>query len=128
MVDEVTVRELAGIEEMTAASTLWDSIWSRSAPSGADAAGAVDHEIDPSLMVALAHAGSYLAGAFVGDTIVGAALGFWGSPAYGALHSHITGVRPSHAGQGIGSSIKHHQRDWVLAQGGHAITWTYDPL
>lgn len=128
VVDEVTVRELAGIEEMTAASTLWDSIWSRSAPSGADAAGAVDHEIDPSLMVALAHAGSYLAGAFVGDTIVGAALGFWGSPAYGALHSHITGVRPSHAGQGIGSSIKHHQRDWVLAQGGHAITWTYDPL
>jgi predicted GNAT superfamily acetyltransferase len=131
VVDDVTVRELTGIEEMTAASTLWDSIWSRSVPSGAGAAGAsgaAGHEIDPSLMVALAHAGSYLAGAFVGDRIVGAALGFWGSPAYGALHSHITGVLPGSAGQGIGSSIKHHQRDWVLAQGGHAITWTYDPL
>ena len=79
-------------------------------------------------MVALSHAGSYLAGAFVGDAMVGAALGFWGSPAYGALHSHITGVLPSHAGQGVGSLIKNHQRDWVLAQGGSAITWTYDPL
>jgi predicted GNAT superfamily acetyltransferase len=128
VVDDVTVRELAGIDEMTAASTLWDSIWSRSVASGAGAGGAADHEIDPSLMVALAHAGSYLAGAFVGDTIVGAALGFWGSPAYGALHSHITGVLPRNAGQGVGSLIKHHQRDWVLAQGGHAITWTYDPL
>ena len=79
-------------------------------------------------MVALSHAGSYLAGAFVGDAMVGAALGFWGSPTYGALHSHITGVLPSHAGQGVGSLIKNHQRDWVLAQGGSAITWTYDPL
>ena len=119
VVDEVAVRELAGVTEMTVASSLWDSIWAR-ADSG--------HEVDPSLMVALSHAGSYLAGAFVGDVMVGAALGFWGSPAYGALHSHITGVLPSHAGQGVGSLIKNHQRDWVLAQGGNAITWTFDPL
>ena len=119
MVDHVAVRELAGITEMTVASSLWDSIWAR-ADSG--------HEVDPSLMVALSHAGSYLAGAFVGDAMVGAALGFWGSPTYGALHSHITGVMPSHAGQGVGSLIKNHQRDWVLDQGGSAITWTYDPL
>ncbi len=119
VVDDVAVRELAGIQEMTAASSLWDSIWLR-AEAG--------HEVDPSLMVALSHAGSYLAGAFVGETLVGAALGFWGSPTYGALHSHITGVLPAHAGQGVGSLIKNHQRDWVLAQGGSAITWTYDPL
>ncbi|HEY5785550.1 MAG TPA: GNAT family N-acetyltransferase [Microlunatus sp.] len=120
MVDEgVTVRELTGIQEMTAASTLWDQIWLR-AEAG--------HEVDPSLMVALSHAGSYLGGAFVGETLIGAALGFWGSPAYGALHSHITGVLPAYAGRGVGSLIKNHQRDWVLAQGGNAITWTYDPL
>jgi predicted GNAT superfamily acetyltransferase len=123
--ERVTVRELSGIEEMTAASTLWDSIWSR-VEAG--------HEVDPALMVALAHAGGYLAAAFVGgggDTgseMVGAALGFWGSPASSALHSHITGVLPTHAGQGVGTAIKLHQRDWVLGRGGTSITWTYDPL
>ncbi len=138
--EDVTVRELAGIQEMTAASTLWDTIWSRSGPadpgpagpgsprSGPVGAGGADHEIDPSLMVALSHAGSYVAGAFVDEAMIGAALGFWGSPAYGALHSHITGVLPTYAGRGVGSLIKNHQRDWVLARGGSAITWTYDPL
>jgi predicted GNAT superfamily acetyltransferase len=122
--DQVTVRELSGIAEMTAASTLWDSIWNR---------GETGHEVDPALMVALAHAGGYVSAAFVdgggaGSVMVGAALGFWGSPAYGALHSHITGVLPTYAGQGVGTAIKLHQRDWVLAHGGTAITWTYDPL
>jgi predicted GNAT superfamily acetyltransferase len=119
VVDDVTVRELAGSREMVAASTLWDAIWFR-ADSG--------HEVDPALMVALSHAGGYLAAAFVGPTMVGAALGFWGVPTDGTLHSHITGVLPEHAGRGIGSAIKAHQRDWVLARGGTAITWTFDPL
>ena len=113
------VRELSGIAEMTAASTLWDTIWARR-ESG--------HEVDPALMVALSHAGGYLAAAFDGDTMVGAALGLWGPPAYGTLHSHITGVLPSYAGQGVGAAIKNHQRDWVLDRGGVAITWTFDPL
>lgn len=118
-VTEVQVRELSGIAEMTAASTLWDTIWARREPG---------HEVDPALMVALSHAGGYLAAAFDGDTMIGAALGFWGSPAYGTLHSHITGVLPSYAGRGVGAAIKNHQRSWVLDRGGAAITWTFDPL
>lgn len=113
------VRELSGIAEMIAASTLWDTIWARE-ESG--------HEVDPALMVALSHAGGYLAAAYEGDTMIGAALGFWGSPASGTLHSHITGVLPAYAGQGIGAAIKNHQRSWVLDRGGNAITWTFDPL
>lgn len=113
------MRELSGIEEMTAASTLWDSIWAR-----ADAG----HEVDPALMVALSHAGGYLGAAFEDGELIGAALGFWGSPSYGALHSHITGVHPAYVGRGVGSAIKQHQRAWVLERGGAAITWTYDPL
>lgn len=116
---EVRVRELSGIEEMIAASTLWDSIWFRTEAG---------HEVDPALMAALSHAGGYLAGAYDGEQLVGATLGFWGAPAYGALHSHITGVLPAYAGRGIGSAMKLHQRDWVLSRGGSAITWTYDPL
>lgn len=119
MVDDVTVRELTGSREMTDASTLWDAIWFR-----ADAG----HEVDPALMVALAHAGGYLAAAFVGEEMVGAALGFWGVPSSGTLHSHITGVLPGHAGRGIGPALKQHQREWVRDRGGNAITWTYDPL
>ena len=115
----VQVRELSGIAEMTAASTLWDTIWARQ-----DAG----HEVDPALMVALSHAGGYLAAAFDGESMIGAALGFWGSPADGTLHSHITGVLPSYAGLGIGAAIKNHQRVWVLSRGGVAITWTFDPL
>lgn len=115
----IEVRELSGAAEMAAASQLWDRIWVRPEPG---------HEIDPALMVALAHAGSYLAGAFDSGRLVGAALGFWGSPDYAALHSHITGVLPSHAGVGIGTMIKNHQRTWCLDRGCDAITWTYDPL
>lgn len=115
----MTVRELSGIAEMTAASSLWDSIWAR-----ADAG----HEVDPALMVALAHAGGYLAAAYDGSAMVAAALGFWGQPGSGALHSHITGVLPAYAGQGVGTMIKFHQRDWVRDRGGTSITWTYDPL
>lgn len=110
---------MSGIAEMTAASTLWDTIWARREGG---------HEVDPALMVALSHAGGYLAAAFDGDAMVGAALGFWGSPAYGTLHSHITGVLPSYAGRGVGAAIKNHQRSWVLDRGGIAITWTFDPL
>lgn len=113
------MRELSGIVEMTAAASLWDFIWAR-AEAG--------HEVDPALLVAVSHAGGYVSAAFDADTMIGAALGFWGSPRHPALHSHITGVLPSYAGRGIGSVIKNHQRDWVLARGGTAITWTYDPL
>lgn len=119
VVDDVTVRELTGSREMTEASTLWDAIWFR-----ADAG----HEVDPALMVALAHAGGYLGAAFTAGQMVGAALGFWGVPSSGTLHSHITGVLPGHTGLGIGPALKQHQREWVLARGGDAITWTYDPL
>ncbi|MFT4166831.1 MAG: GNAT family N-acetyltransferase [Microlunatus sp.] len=115
----VRVRELSGIAEMVAASTLWDTIWARREDG---------HEVDPALMVALSHAGGYLAAAFDDDAMIGAVLGFWGRPAAGTLHSHVTGVLPSYAGQGVGAAIKNHQRSWVLDRGGVAITWTFDPL
>ena len=35
---------------------------------------------------------------------------------------------PTYAGRAVGTAIKLHQRDWALAHGGTAITWTYDPL
>lgn len=85
-----------------------------------------EHVVDPSTMRALAHIGNYVAGAYDGDTLVGASVGFFAAD--GHLHSHVTGVAPGRQGQGVGRALKLHQRDWALARGRSAISWTFDPL
>jgi predicted GNAT superfamily acetyltransferase len=86
-----------------------------------------DHRvIDPGGMRALAYAGNYLAGAYDGDTLIGASVGFFAED--GHLHSHVTGIAPEYQGHGVGRALKQHQRDWALARGRTAISWTYDPL
>ncbi|MEQ4724521.1 GNAT family N-acetyltransferase [Nonomuraea sp. B19D2] len=74
-------------------------------------------------MVAISHAGGYVAGAFDGDRLVGGSVGFLAAD--DALHSHVTGTA---AGRGIGFELKLHQRRWALARGLERVTWTYDPL
>lgn len=85
-----------------------------------------EHVVDPSTMRALAHIGSYVAGAYDGDMLVGASVGFFAAD--GHLHSHVTGVAPERQGHGVGRALKLHQRDWALARGRTAISWTFDPL
>jgi predicted GNAT superfamily acetyltransferase len=82
--------------------------------------------IDAGTLRALAHAGNYLAGAYEGDTLAGASVGFFADD--GHLHSHITGIAPEYQGHGVGRALKFHQRDWALARGRSAISWTFDPL
>jgi len=77
---------------------------------------------------ALAHAGSYVAGAFLGDELVGASVGFFASPAARSMHSHLAGVSSRLLGQHIGFALKLHQRAWALSRGVTSITWTFDPL
>ncbi|MER7432527.1 GNAT family N-acetyltransferase [Nonomuraea rubra] len=74
-------------------------------------------------MRALTHAGNYVSGAFDGDRMIGASVGFFGQDS--TLHSQNTGTA---AGQGIGFELKLHQRLWALDRGISRITWTYDPL
>ena len=83
-------------------------------------------EVEPRLMVAIAEAGGYVAGISVGGELVGAAVGFPRHPS--GLHSHIVGVLPAHAGRGVGTALKLHQRAWCLERGIGLITWTFDPL
>ena len=84
------------------------------------------------LMRAFAHAGGYVAGAFVDGELVGVAAGFLSrSPSDDAppeLHSHITGVAPHVQGRRVGFALKLHQREWALAHGIETIKWTFDPL
>jgi predicted GNAT superfamily acetyltransferase len=80
---------------------------------------------------AAASHGAYLGIASRGGQVIGAAFGLLAlerEPQELSLHSHMAAVRPEFEGQGIGRSLKHHQRVWCLERGIHKITWTFDPL
>ncbi|HEX5994918.1 MAG TPA: GNAT family N-acetyltransferase [Jiangellales bacterium] len=80
------------------------------------------------LLRALAHSGNYVSGAFDGDRLVGACIGFLAAPAGTALHSHVAGVSADVRGRGVGTALKLHQRAWAAGHGLTTITWTADPL
>jgi predicted GNAT superfamily acetyltransferase len=85
--------------------------------------------VTPELLRALAHAGNYVAGAWIDDELIGVSAGFFGhrdGTVY--LHSHISGVAPDHQGGHVGSALKEHQRAWALERGITTIEWTFDPL
>ncbi|MFC6074715.1 GNAT family N-acetyltransferase [Microbispora bryophytorum] len=109
------ITELRTVAEFERVVRLFDVIW-RPEPW--------NPPITAELMRALTHAGGYVAGAFDGAELVGAAVAFLAAPAGQALHSHVTGaVRP-----GAGFALKLHQRAWALERGLSRITWTFDPL
>lgn len=113
------IRELSGIAELMRACALFDGVW-RPAPESR--AMTVD------MLAALTLAGSYAAGAWDGDELLGASVGFFGAPASRSLHSHVTGVSARARGLGVGFALKRHQRGWALDRGVTHVTWTFDPL
>jgi predicted GNAT superfamily acetyltransferase len=81
------------------------------------------------LIRALAHTGNYVAGAWAGQRLLGASVGFLALEHHAiSLHSHITGVWPDGQGSGVGSALKLHQRAWALQRGLSTIGWSFDPL
>ena len=115
----VAVVELGGVAETAAVSAVFAAIW------GASSSAAMPAE----LVRALAHAGNYVAGAYDGEELVGAVVGFLGLH-HGRvhLHSHVAGVLPRAQGRSVGLALKLHQRAWALARGIGQAEWTYDPL
>jgi predicted GNAT superfamily acetyltransferase len=114
----VSVRELNDIAELADVVGLFSVIWGRSA----------NPPVTVELLRAFTKAGNYVVGAFDGDTLVGACVGFFHAPAGEALHSHIAGVAPKAGGRSIGFALKLHQRAWALLRGVGEIAWTFDPL
>lgn len=110
----VTIRELREVAEFEDVFRLFDDIWHP---------GPANVPVPVELMVGLSHTGSYVAGAYEGERLVGASVGFLAADR--ALHSHVTGAT---IGRGIGSALKLHQREWALEHGLERITWTFDPL
>jgi predicted GNAT superfamily acetyltransferase len=117
---DVVIRELHRPQELKAARRLFEDIW-RPAEGNPP-------PMTAELLRALAHAGSYVAGAFAGTTLVGASAGFFTAPPDLGLHSHITGVAPGGQHRGVGFALKVHQRAWALARGITEVVWTFDPL
>ena len=116
---QVTLRELADLADLEAVCSLFFEIW-QSAPG--------NPPMTVELLRALTKAGNYVSGAFEGDRMVGACVGFFAAPAEAALHSHIAGVHRSMAGRSVGFALKLHQRAWAMERGLQAINWTFDPL
>ncbi|WP_246292861.1 GNAT family N-acetyltransferase [Lentzea indica] len=115
----VVVRQLTEYAELVATQRLYESIWR---PNGNTP------PVTAELLRAMTKAGSYVAGAFDGDDLVGACIGFCSPPAAGALHSHIAGVAAGMRGRNVGYALKLDQRAWALERGLSEVTWTFDPL
>ncbi|GAB3568958.1 hypothetical protein GCM10027445_19920 [Amycolatopsis endophytica] len=113
----VRVREVTDLAGLDAVYRLFDLIW-RPDPA--------NPPVTTELMRAMTKAGNYVGGAYVGDELVGACVGFFGTP--GVMHSHIAGVSPAMAGRRVGPALKLHQRAWALPRGISVIEWTFDPL
>src|SRR3954469_6144378 len=93
----VVVQTLDRLTEIAEAGALFAATWPGQPPATAG------------LMRALEHAGGYVAGAYVADTMVGAAAAFLASHPTPGLHSHVTAVTPAARGRGVGYAIKTHQ-------------------
>ncbi|MGW5237460.1 GNAT family N-acetyltransferase [Monashia sp. NPDC004114] len=115
----VDVRVLDDIGELEDVRRLYERIWRT---------GAQNPPVTADLLRAMVKGGSYVSGAYRDDQLVGACFGFFAPPHLRALHSHIAGVDPQVQARGVGLALKLHQRAWTLANGGHKITWTFDPL
>ncbi|GAA0613353.1 GNAT family N-acetyltransferase [Kribbella sandramycini] len=116
---DVELRELAELADLDAVYRLFDSVWHPD-PS--------NPPVTTEMLRALTKAGNYVSGAYDGDELIGACVGFFGAPSERTLHSHVAGVSDRARGRNIGYALKLHQRDWALQRGLIAIEWTFDPL
>ncbi|WP_046495772.1 hypothetical protein [Streptomyces odonnellii] len=116
---KVEIRDLTEVPEMDEVAALFAAIWQ---------SGAGSRPVTTELLRAMAVAGNHVAGAYEDGELLGACVGFFGSPAKASLHSHIAGVSPRGLGRGIGFALKLHQRAWALLQDVSLVTWTFDPL
>ncbi len=114
----VRVEELTRLDHLAAAAALFDEVWS--GDTG---------QMPLGLLRALSFSENYVAGAFSGDELIGAASGFKGGSVNDPhLHSHILGVLPGKRSHNVGYALKMHQRAWALSRGLGSIVWTFDPL
>ena len=116
---DITVRPLHTLEEFDRCVKIAREVW-----------GDTELETEPHVTFVIAdHLGGQVLGAFDGDLMVGftkAYIGLHGNEPY--LHSHMTGVLPSHRDRRVGRHLKLFQREDALRRGVRLVEWTFDPL
>jgi predicted GNAT superfamily acetyltransferase len=115
---EAVISELHELDEMLELEQLFTAIWE--SPEGPP--------INSDILRALAYSGNYVAGARVGDRLVGGLVGWLGGSQTLHMHSHILGVVADSHVRGLGFDLKQHQRRWCLDRGVKVMEWTTDPL
>lgn len=116
----VTVRDLAGLAEWSAASALYRSVFGYTDPA---------YGLSPRLLAALrANSGSVI-GAFAADgRLVGFCYGFTAVEDGQIYHySQAAVVDPGAQGAGVGRLLKHAQAAAARATGARTMRWTFDP-
>jgi predicted GNAT superfamily acetyltransferase len=114
------IRELRDIGDLRMLADLFALVWGRLG----------EPSLDADILKALAHSGSYVAGAFAQDRLIGGLVGWLGGDPRRELHmhSHILGVLPDSEARGLGFELKQHQRRWCLEREVRVMEWTTDPL
>jgi predicted GNAT superfamily acetyltransferase len=119
MAQDILVRPLHALSEFQRCVQIAREVW-------ADA----ELDVEPYITFVIAdHTGGQVLGAFDGDLMVGftkAFIGLHGTKPY--LHSHMTGVLPSHRDRRVGRRLKLFQREDALRRNIHLVEWTFDPL
>jgi predicted GNAT superfamily acetyltransferase len=119
MTSDISIRKCTVLDDFRRCVAIQKSVWGES-----------DLEVEPYVTFVVANqTGGQVIGAFDGETMVGFTLAlaaFRGNTRY--LHSHMTGVLPSHRNRRIGRMLKLFQRDEALARDIRLVEWTFDPL
>jgi predicted GNAT superfamily acetyltransferase len=119
MTADIAVRPLHTLDEFRRCVQIAREVW-----------GDSDLDTEPYVTLVIAdHTGGQVLGAFDGDLMVGftkAYVGLHGQKPY--LHSHMTGVLPSHRDRRVGRYLKLFQREDALRRGIRLVEWTFDPL
>ncbi|BCY07423.1 GNAT family N-acetyltransferase [Actinoplanes sp. L3-i22] len=117
---DVTVRELGGMAEWTAACALYREVFGYTAP---------EWGLNPRLLAALRENGGTVIGALTGDgTLAGFCYGFPGIEAGELYHySQAAAVKVGFQGGGLGRLLKYGQATVARRTGARTMRWTFDP-
>ena len=119
MPPDIVVRPLHALSEFQRCVQIAREVW-----------GDSELDTEPYITFVIAdHTGGQVLGAYDGDLMVGftkAYIGLHGTAPY--LHSHMTGVLPSHRDRRVGRHLKLAQREDALRRNIRVVEWTFDPL
>ncbi len=125
---DIRIRALTTMPELDQVVDLQRSYWGERA----------DDLVPAHMLFSLAHYGGHVLGAFDGDKLIGASIGFLGTNADDAdtrpamanllIMSKRLIVHPEYRGFGVGFQLKLAQRRLAMRQGVRLVTWTFDPM